>query len=229
MSGVLANLYLADFDRAVRLIPDATLIRYADDFVVLCPDEAICAAVFECVQTAARDAHLDLHAGAKTVPCGHVNDGLNFVGFRLRGTRVMIKPGNVAKFQRRVDAVLARHESKLRDGAYSSADECIQQAVYHLNRKVTGLEIDGHQRSWMTFFHIVNDVAQIRRLDRWIWRRLADLCQRVRTSHRKRSEMIALGYRGLHREYWKVRRRLRARALPYSGFLPRSSADQRDD
>lgn len=228
ISGLLANLYLAEFDQRVRTIAGATLIRYADDFVVFCENRKTCEQVFGLVSLAAADALLELHEGAKTVQGYHINDGINFVGFRMRGTKVMVKPSNVTKFKKRVQALLNAHETKLREGEYTSPHECVRQALYHLNLKVTGVELDGIRRSWIAYFRIINDVNQIRRLDRWMWTRLALMIRRVGLGSLTRSQVFDLGYRGLYREYWHVRRQLRAFALPATGMLvsqPMSGSD----
>lgn len=220
ISGLLANIFLAEFDRAIRLVPNATLIRYADDFVVFCDSEETCRIAFEAVAKAAQEAQLELHAGDKTVPCGHVNDGLNFVGFRIRGTRVSIKLSNVVKFKRRIQTVFAIHESRLRDGEYRSAQECLQQVVHHVNLKIQGVEVDGVRRSWMAYFRVVNDVGQVRQLDRWLWRGLSSMSRRLGLPHRTRSQILGLGYRGLHREYWHVRRHMKPFVLQFRGMIP---------
>lgn len=219
VSGVLSNLFLADFDHALRRIEGARLIRYADDFVVMCADPTTCNRAFAAAQDAAQSFRLALHEGDKTVKCGHIDDGFNFVGFRFRGTKVSVKPSNIGKFRSRVDAVLAKHEGRLRDGEYADARECVGKAVYHLNIKVSGVQIGDKTRSWMTYFRVVNDVDQIRRLDRWISKRLSAMCVRIGIPARRRSVIRALGYRGLVREYWRVRKRMRTRALVYRGFL----------
>ena len=223
ISGVLSNLFLADFDRALRRLEGARLIRYADDFVVMCADPMTCDRVFAVAQDAAHTINLKLHEGEKTVQCGHIDDGFNFVGFRFRGSKVSVKPSNIGKFRNRIDAVLAKHEGRLRDGEYADARECVGKAVFHLNIKVRGVQVDDKTRSWMTYFRVVNDVDQIRRLDRWISRRFSAMCIRIGISARGRSAIRAIGYRGLVREYWRVRKKMRTRALPMTGFVGRPS------
>jgi RNA-directed DNA polymerase len=219
ISGLLANLYLCAFDKAIQSVPGTTLVRYADDFIVLCSDKNTCHTAFDVVTTAARQVLLELHEGEKTVQCGHINDGITFVGFRVRGTRVAVKPTNVAKFKRRIQSVLATHESRLRDGEYTSPRECIRQALRHVNLKVMGVEVDGGRRSWIACFRIINDVDQVRQLDRWIWRRLSLMTRRLGLPHRTRSEIFGLGYRGLLREYWRTRRQMRSLTLPFQGMI----------
>jgi retron-type reverse transcriptase len=220
ISGLLANLYLSAFDEVVRAIPGATLIRYADDFVVFCQDEDTCKMAFDVVANAASEALLRLHSNEKTVQCGHIDDGLNFVGFRIRGTRVRVKPANVSKFKRRIESVLTLHESRLREGAYDTPGECVRQALRHVNLKVMGVEAEENvRRSWIACFRLINDVDQVRQLDRWVWRNLSLMIRRLGSRRLSRSEIFALGYRGLVREYWRVRRQMRSPSLPFRGMI----------
>ncbi|HEY4130671.1 MAG TPA: hypothetical protein VGM50_08630 [Gemmatimonadaceae bacterium] len=90
---------------------------------------------------------LELHAGAKTMECGHINDGLTFVGFRLRGTKISVKPTNLSKYKKRITAAIAMHEEQLRTGLYASPRKCAQQALHHVNRKIIGVDVGDTQRS----------------------------------------------------------------------------------
>jgi hypothetical protein len=132
---------------------------------------------------------------------------------------VSIKPTNVGKFKRRIQAVIAAHEDRLRTGGYATPRECIRQTFRHINLKVMGVEVESGRRSWIACFRIVNDVGQIRQLDRWVWSRLSLLTRRLRLPHRTRSEVFALGYRGLLREYWHTRRHMRSFNLPFQGMV----------
>lgn len=220
ISGLLANVYLCAFDEAVRAVPGTTLIRYADDFIVFCQDEDTCRIAFDVVTNAASQALLRLHSNEKTVQCGHIDDGLNFVGFRIRGTRVRVKPTNVGKFKRRIQAVLTMHESRLHAGDYDTPGECVRQALRHVNLKVMGVEAeDNVRRSWIACFRLINDVDQVRQLDRWVWKNLSLMIRRLGFRRLSRSEVFALGYRGLLREYWRVRRQMRSPSLPFRGMI----------
>ncbi|MEP6495758.1 MAG: reverse transcriptase domain-containing protein [bacterium] len=226
ISGLLANLYLASFDEAVRSVPGTTLVRYADDFLVFCRDEETCRAALSTIRESANSVHLELHDGTKTVECGHIDDGVNFVGFRVRGTRISVKPTNVVKFKRRLDGVIRAHVARLDDRTYENARECVQNTLFHINRKVVGIEIEpGVHRSWIACFRIVNDVAQVRQLDRWMRGRISGMMRRVGFRHASRSELLAAGYHPLLREYWSVRRKMGAPVFPFRGMVGTSDSE----
>lgn len=227
ISGLLANLYLASFDEVVRAVPGTTLIRYADDFIVFCRDEDTCRAAFKVIQTGATDVRLELHDQTKTVECGHIDDGVNFVGFRVRGTRISVKPTNVVKFKRRLEGVIRMHIERLNDGTYENARECISKTLFHVNRKIIGVELEPDlRRSWIACFRIVNDVEQVRRLDRWVRGRISQMLKRIGFRHASRSELLAAGFHPMLREYWRVRRQMGAPAFPFRGMIGRPPAER---
>jgi hypothetical protein len=45
------------------------------------------------------------------------------------------------------------------------------------------------------------------------------MTRRLGLPHRTRSEVFALGYRGLLREYWRTRRQMRSVTLPFQGMI----------
>jgi RNA-directed DNA polymerase len=112
LSPMLANFYLHEFDKAV-LGQGFELIRYADDFVVMCktPEEAqrahaVCRAILERLG-------LQLHAlGAaksKTRFGYYSKEGLNFVGVRFEGKVTTPDPKKVPNFKAKVFLILKPH------------------------------------------------------------------------------------------------------------------------
>jgi hypothetical protein len=51
---------------------------------------------------------------------------------------------------------------------------------------------------------------------------LALMFRRLGLPHRTRSDFLGVGYRGLVREYWRVRREMRTHKLAFVGFVKRS-------
>lgn len=90
ISPLLANVYLDPLDRHLeerRL----DFVRYADDVVVFAPDEP---RALEALHTLGEFLHEPLHLSLKPAKTNHVRveDGLDFLGFRLTTSSVMIQP-----------------------------------------------------------------------------------------------------------------------------------------
>jgi len=112
LSPMLANFYLYEFDRAV-MAKGFELIRYADDFVVMCEtrEKAECAHVL--CRTLLEELGLRIHAleepKSKTRFGYFSKDGLNFVGVRFEGTYTTPDPKAIPRFKEKVSVVLKPH------------------------------------------------------------------------------------------------------------------------
>lgn len=111
LSPMLANFYLYEFDRAVTE-KGFELIRYADDFVVMCA-----------TQQDAERAHIECRKllgglGLQIHPLGansksrigcFSTDGLQFVGVQFEGTLTKPDPKVIRRFKEKVSLVLKPH------------------------------------------------------------------------------------------------------------------------
>ncbi len=89
LSPLLANSYLAALDRALTF-RGARPVRYADDLVVACRSREV--AEMALVRLRATLARLGLSAREDRTRIVHVSSGLDFLGHRLRGTRLFRPP-----------------------------------------------------------------------------------------------------------------------------------------
>ena len=90
LSPLLANLYLNSLDHGVNDHPelDAKLIRYADDFVLLCRSEAAAQAALARVQTWVGENGLTLHPVKTRLVDATQSGGFDFLGYHFeRGYR----------------------------------------------------------------------------------------------------------------------------------------------
>lgn len=89
VSPLLSNIYLNELDTewarrsyAKRRVADCHLIRYADDFVVLCPTERKTRAFYRKVEDILNG--LELKVNPKKTQVVHAKEGFDFLGFRYR-------------------------------------------------------------------------------------------------------------------------------------------------
>lgn len=220
LSGVLANLYLAAFDSAL-VHEGFQLVRYADDFVILAQDEVQAHAARERVDRLADALRLRLHPDKTAVRA--VNRGFDFVGFRLRGTRVSIRPANVRKFLARIDGLLWDIHAPPPGTMWPPGlTRRKRRAIRHVNAKIQGAMLGGKPRSWIAFFALANDTAQIREVNRSIWQRVSRWHKVTSGTPLKHHELREWGLRSLTTEYHRVRRLLRTRRLRDLGLVSAS-------
>lgn len=150
LSPLLANLYLHAMD--VELGERYRLVRYADDFVVLCRDETAARAALDAVRSWTEANGLTLHP-EKT----HVGDarqpgqGFDFLGYRFEGGRRTVRRKSLAAIREKIRAKTRR-----------SRGDSLEQIVADLNPMLRG---------WFNYFqHAQGRVFQD--LDGLIRRRL---------------------------------------------------------
>lgn len=214
LSGLLSNLYLADFDATVQT-HHTGYIRYADDFLICCRSEEDCEAARELVEQTLLPLRVTLNPD-KTRTCVSGERGVDFLGFRISTERVRVRRGNVKKFKDRIREVIENQEVK------PTPEKTLRSLAWRLSFKIRGpneaqlekLEEHGQQvalgrRSWIGFFRIVDDLDQIRRLDRWIREQVSRFMWDKHACRVKLTDMQEYGMPSLVNTLFKARRRRR--------------------
>jgi RNA-directed DNA polymerase len=115
LSPMLANFYLYPFDKAM-LARGFNLVRYADDFVVMCKTVEDAKAAYDvCLEVLERKLRLRLHPlglpDSKTRILQY-QKGLKFLGTSFTLARVMPADSVIAKFRQRVESILDARQGK---------------------------------------------------------------------------------------------------------------------
>ena len=178
LSGLLSNLYLSQFDAAIRK-HHLGFVRYADDFLVCCQSGEECQRVHALVKESLTPIKVELHPD-KTKECVSAVSGVDFLGFRISTRGLRIRGRNVTKFKARIQALLETQK------VYGSAERTLRSLVRRLQFKIRGPDnehlkklaergkrIFPCRRSWIGYFRIVDDLTQVRNLDRWLRRQVS--------------------------------------------------------
>jgi RNA-directed DNA polymerase len=109
LSPMLANFYLHYFDRRM-LERGFHLIRYADDFVVMCSSREQARSAYEFSRELLKTLHLSIHPldvpGSKSKIGFYPKDGLTFLGIRFEGAAIFPAQQAVMRFKTKVVDVL---------------------------------------------------------------------------------------------------------------------------
>lgn len=155
VSPLLSNIYLDPLDHLMAREGFA-MVRYADDFVILCrsPEEA--AAALAIVQRWTADAGLTLHP-TKTRIVHAPEEGFDFLGYRFEGGRRRPRAKSLEKLKDTIRAKTRR-----------TSGDSLMAIITGMNRTLRGwFEYFKHSHRW-TF----------EPLDRWIRRRLRSILRR---------------------------------------------------
>lgn len=157
VSPLLSNIYLNPLDHLMART-GFEMVRYADDFVILCrsPEEA--ARALALVQSWSADAGLTLHP-TKTRIVHAGEEGFDFLGYRFEGGHRRPRTKSLEKLKDTIRAKTRR-----------TSGDSLRTIIADVNRTLRGwFEYFKHSHRW-TF----------EPLDRWIRRRLRSILRRRR-------------------------------------------------
>jgi RNA-directed DNA polymerase len=176
ISPLLSNIYLQALDRAFAGEAHGRLVRYADDFVVICRSQAQAEAAQELAGKVLADLGLELHPGkTKVVDLRDGREGFDFLGchFRARVSGRMLERGMRRYYLQRWPSQRAmkraRGKIKAKTGR-GRAGQDIREVIADLNPILRG---------WGNYFRTGNAAKKFNQLDRYVVDRLRSLmCKR---------------------------------------------------
>jgi RNA-directed DNA polymerase len=163
ISPMLSNIYLDPLDREM-VRRGIEMMRYADDFVILCQSEAEAEAALELVRQWTAGAGLQLHPDKTRIVDATQKGGFDFLGYHFERNLKWPRKKSLNKFKETI-----RDKTKRKNGL------SLQAIIDDVNRSVRGwFEYFKHSH-WTTFSP----------LDSWIRMRLRSILRR-RQGHRGR-------------------------------------------
>jgi RNA-directed DNA polymerase len=172
LSPLLSNIYLNPLDHEMKA-KGFEMVRYADDFVILCRTKAEAERALAEVQAWAETNGLTLHPD-KTRLVDARTEAFDFLGYRFDRDRRYVRPKSLAKLKESV-----RAKTKRTDG------RSLKTIIASLNRTLVG---------WFDYFYRCH-VTVFSGLDGWIRRRLRSLL-------RKRQKRKGISRHGADEKRW---------------------------
>jgi RNA-directed DNA polymerase len=154
ISPLLANIYLDPLDHAMAEKGYA-MVRYADDFVILCRSAEEAARALEEVQRWVAEAGLKLHPTKTRVV--HAEQGFDFLGYHFRGTKHWPRKKSLDKLK-----------DTIREKTRRTAGKALRRIIVDVNRTLIG---------WFGYFkHSLKTTFEP--LDKWTRMRLRSILRR---------------------------------------------------
>ena len=172
ISPLLSNIYLDPLDHAMAAAGQE-MVRYADDFVVLCGSEEEAREALEQVRGWMKGAGLTLHPEKTRIVNAAERGGFDFLGYHFERGMKWPRKKSEEKFKEAIRMKTSRTNG-----------ESMQRIIANLNRTLRG---------WFGYFkHSIVNVLE--RLEKWVRMRL-------RTILRKRHKGKGHGYGLSHRKW----------------------------
>ena len=174
LSPLLSNIYLSPLDHLVAA-SGLEMVRYADDFVILCRSKAEAERALALVQEWVESNGLSLHP-SKTRIVEASSEAFDFLGYRFDRDKRLVRPKSLAKLKATVRAKTRRTDGR-----------SLTVIIADLNRTLRGW-FGYFKRCYRTVFS---------GLDGWIRRRLRSLL-------RKRKGLKGISRHGADEQRWPV-------------------------
>jgi RNA-directed DNA polymerase len=169
ISPLLANIYLHAFDKAWAEHGTGELVRYADDFVVLCSSRSQAEEAHRRARALLGDLGLDLHPDkTRVVDLREGREGLDFLGCHLHAKmsgRMWEQYGKVRYYLHRWPSARAMKNARARVKALTGRN----RVGVELEDTIGALNL--FLRGWGGYFRTGNAAKKFRQLDRYVaWR-----------------------------------------------------------
>jgi len=172
ISPLLSNIYLDPLDRRMAE-QDITMVRYADDFVILCWSESAARAALEDVRRWVQEVGLRLHPEKTRIVDATQRGGFDFLGYHFERGYKWPSTKSTQKLKAAV-----RERTRRTNGT------SLETILFGLNPTLRG---------WFTYFRYSHPTT-FPRLDRWVRMRLRSIL-------RKRDHRTGVG-RGPDHQRW---------------------------
>jgi len=157
ISPLLANIYLDPLDKLMAE-RGFRMVRYADDFVVLCESREAAEAALAEVQAWVTANGLRLHPDKTHIAnCAKKGRGFEFLGYRFEGARRYVRKKSLAKLKDSIRAVTGR-----------TRGDSLERVIADLNPKLRG---------WFGYFKQAHH-STFDRIDGFVRRRLRALLRK---------------------------------------------------
>ena len=170
ISPLLSNIYLHMLDETWARQGHGELVRYADDFVVLCRTEAEARAALAVARATLTELGLELHPEkTRIVDLREGREGFDFLGchFRARVSGRLLERGIRRYYLQRWPSArsMKRIRQKVRDrtGRHRNGVKDVRVIIRDLNPILRG---------WGNYFRTGNAAIKFNQVDTYVWERL---------------------------------------------------------
>jgi group II intron reverse transcriptase/maturase len=190
ISPLLSNIFLHVLDTlwARHGAKDGTLVRYADDFVVLCTSRAACGRAEERIGKILRRLGLELHPDkTRKVELFDGKEGFDFLGCHLRkrlSGAIWEQEGRRTYFLHRWPSARAMKRIRQRVREMTPSGRC------HVDTCDVIANLNPVLRGWGEYFRTGNAAKRFNQLDSYVWQRLRSLRVKRKGRHLRPGEVM---------------------------------------
>lgn len=172
ISNILAEIFVADFDRHMISQSEIFYQRYVDDILILCKAG--------CVEAIAKDAvsflkkkKLDPHEldslGSSKSSKGAIGSEFDYLGYKVFGGKLAIRTPSIQKFESSIAKIFTTYRYQLQRATSDEAQRRTRDVCeWRLNLRITGCIFNGKRLGWVFYFSQITDTTPLRLVDNTI-------------------------------------------------------------
>jgi len=183
ISPLLSNIYLHVLDVlwTRHSAPLGTLVRYADDFVIMCSTKLQCERAEQRIRVVLQRLGLELHPEkTRRVELFDGKEGFDFLGCHLHkrlSGRVLEQSRKRLYFLQRWPSSRAMKQVRQRVKELTPRRRC------HADLRDVIADLNPVLRGWGNYFRTGNAASRFNQLDTYVWRRLRSLLRKRKERH----------------------------------------------
>lgn len=156
ISNVLANIYMYDFDLAMKPKRNIKYLRYVDDIFIF-HNKSNGALFLERVKRQLNKSGLKLNE-KKSKSCSFDNgESMAFLGYEITKEKITVNDTTKKRFEKNLEQVFKSH--------HYSLDKNKDRLEWCINLRITGAIIDDKRYGWLYYFSRIDDISLLRHLD----------------------------------------------------------------
>ncbi len=162
ISGILAELYLQQFDTKYTKNKKIKYFRFVDDIVILCNNDDILK-IQRSLKRELKKLKLTSHSFVKNSQkssIGKIGERFEYLGYVFEDTVLSVREASSKKMFLNLSKIF----TKYKHGGFSSSYEFYRK----LNLKITGCVVDNKEYGWIPFFSLMNDYKLLYLLDSFV-------------------------------------------------------------
>lgn len=177
ISNILAAIYMADVDRAMRSVPGLHYYRYVDD-VLMYGEESIVSNSFNSLKRRLKRRGLQLHSlSSEKTKFGPLNQDFSYLGYVFELPDITVRRSTVERFLQSIAAKISdfKHNraKRLEKFKYLNEERLVDIFFLELNEKITGAVSQNKRYGWVAYFNQITDEKLLHEMDGAVMRMVA--------------------------------------------------------
>lgn len=163
ISGLLADIFVQEIDSDFNERNDCRYFRFVDDLLILCHAnnyQSLAREIIKAFATLKLTIHPPKAGGAKSA-LGSLSSGTEFLGYYISSQSISVRQSSIHKMYKNINKVF------LTEFKYAKKRK-LKRFYERLNLKITGCIVGDKTYGWMAYFHHINDLTLLSKLDSYV-------------------------------------------------------------